>query len=120
MPAATEHMTVREVADELGVSTQRVYKMVRDHALPSVRPWPRTVFIPRDAVEAHKQGAKTVRPTLAGVQRYITDHTGGVDVRSINGETLFDLCFEYAIDCGLSVDDARTWAATMSTRLVAP
>lgn len=92
--------------------------MVRDHALPSVRPWPHTVFIPRDAVEAHKNGARTARPTITGVRRYITDRTDGADVRTINGETLYDLCIEYALGCNLDLDAARTWATTMSTRLV--
>lgn len=114
MPA--EYLTVRETADILGVSTQRVYKMVRDHVLPSVRPWPRTVYIPRSAVDAHKNGS-TERPTVAGCKLYIADRTGGRDVRTINGETLFDLCCEYALTY-MGLDDARSWAANMSTRLV--
>jgi len=55
MPTITEHMTVRETADELGVSTQRVYKLVKDGKLPSVRPWPRAVFIPKAAVQQRKE-----------------------------------------------------------------
>jgi len=118
MPAITEHMTVREAADELGVSTQRVYKMIKDGNLPAVRPWPHSVFIPRDAVESHSN--RTAEPiTIAECKRYISERTSGRDVRSIGGEDLFDLCFEFINERRtMGLDGSRNWAAAMSTRLV--
>jgi excisionase family DNA binding protein len=45
-------LRVQEVADQLGLRVSTVRKMLRHGKLPTVRPAPRAVRVPQDAVSA--------------------------------------------------------------------
>src|SRR5262249_48064193 len=53
LPPANALLLVEEAAARLRISTSAVRRLVRDGHLPHVRPTPRRVCIPAEAVEAH-------------------------------------------------------------------
>jgi excisionase family DNA binding protein len=54
-------LTVDAVAERLGISSVTVRRLIAAGRLPAVRPSPRTVRIPEDAVEAFVKAMTKVR-----------------------------------------------------------
>jgi excisionase family DNA binding protein len=69
----TEYVNASEAARILGVSRQRVAKMVMNDEIEFVRPWPRQVLIPRIALAGWMRGDRPTPIHKTACRRWILD-----------------------------------------------
>ncbi len=77
-------MRIIDAANLLGVSRSRVGAMVKEGALPCLRPWPRTVLVKRSAVLAWQAGERPTPVHKTAARQYVVRHNDAESVHALS------------------------------------
>jgi excisionase family DNA binding protein len=115
-----DYVTASEASRILGVSRQRVATMVRENEIDHVRPWPRTVLIPRSALDAWMHGQRPAPIHKTACRHWILEREQCERIDMIDPEYLGQLVALFISTFRPEWDDTskRNWCIGMLSMLM--